>query len=286
MLDLLQDYSFWTVALGTLVLALAASQIGTISVLTRQSLIGDSLGHAAYPGIILSYMVFQSRQPLLLLLGAVGSGYLSYGLVGWLCRRGRTSRVNALALVSAAFFGLGLVLKQYVQGNAAFQGAAQAGLENYVFGQAAFMQLDDVLLICLVALLGLFLFGWHYQSLKLYLFDRQFAKLVGIPVEKIDRLTLFLLLSLIAVGLKVVGAILMSSFLIAPAVFGLLLGKSYGQTLALAAGIASFSALVGTYLSSVVTGLSTGPTIIVCLSVSSLVAFAYVTYIRKENVHA
>lgn len=286
MLELMQDYSFWTVALGTLVLALAASQIGTISVLTRQSLIGDSLGHAAYPGIILSYMVFQSRQPLLLLLGAVGSGYLSYGLVSWLCRRGRTSRVNALALVSAAFFGLGLVLKQYVQGNAVFQGAAQAGLENYVFGQAAFMQLDDVLLICLVALLGLFLFGWYYQSLKLYLFDRQFAKLVGIPVEKIDRLTLFLLLSLIAIGLKVVGAILMSSFLIAPAVFGLLLGKSYGQTLALAAGIASFSALVGTYLSSVVTGLSTGPTIIVCLSVSSLVAFAYVTYIRKENVHA
>ncbi|HEL1586426.1 TPA: metal ABC transporter permease [Streptococcus suis] len=286
MLELMQDYSFWTVAMGTLVLALAASQIGTISVLTRQSLIGDSLGHAAYPGIILSYMVFQSRQPLLLLLGAVGSGYLSYGLVSWLCRRGRTSRVNALALVSAAFFGLGLVLKQYVQGNAVFQGTAQASLENYVFGQAAFMQLDDVLLICLVALLGLFLFGWYYQSLKLYLFDRQFAKLVGIPVEKIDRLTLFLLLSLIAIGLKVVGAILMSSFLIAPAVFGLLLGKSYGQTLALAAGIASFSALVGTYLSSVVTGLSTGPTIIVCLSVSSLVAFAYVTYIRKENVHA
>ncbi len=286
MLELLRDYSFWTVALGTLVLALAASQIGTISVLTRQSLIGDSLGHAAYPGIILSYMVFQSRQPLLLLLGAVGSGYLSYGLVGWLCRRGRTSRVNALALVSAAFFGLGLVLKQYVQGNAVFQGAAQAGLENYVFGQAAFMQLDDVLLICLVALLGLFLFGWHYQSLKLYLFDRQFAKLVGIPVEKIDRLTLFLLLSLIAVGLKVVGAILMSSFLIAPAVFGLLLGKSYAQTLSFSAGIASFSALVGTYLSSVVTGLSTGPTIILCLSVSSLLAFAYVTYMRKENVHA
>ncbi|HEM3716454.1 TPA: metal ABC transporter permease [Streptococcus suis] len=286
MLELMQDYSFWTVALGTLVLALAASQIGTISVLTRQSLIGDSLGHAAYPGIILSYMVFQSRQPLLLLLGAVGSGYLSYGLVSWLCRRGRTSRVNALALVSAAFFGLGLVLKQYVQGNAVFQGTAQAGLENYVFGQAAFMQLDDVLLICLVALLALFLFGWHYQLLKLYLFDRKFAKLVGIPVEKIDRLTLFLLLSLIAVGLKVVGAILMSSFLIAPVVFGLLLGKSYGQTLALAAGIASFSALVGTYLSSIVTGLSTGPTIIVCLSVSSLVAFAYVTYIRKENVHA
>ncbi|HFI0256618.1 TPA: metal ABC transporter permease [Streptococcus suis] len=286
MSDILQDYSFWTVALGTVVLALASSQIGTISVLTKQSLIGDSLGHAAYPGIILSYMVFQSRHPLLLLLGAIVSGYLSYGLVIWLSQKGRHSLVNALALVSASFFGLGLVLKQYVQGNEAFQGSAQAGLENYVFGQAAFIQLDDVVLIGLVSMLALGIFLWKYQSFKLYLFDRQFAKLVGIPVERLDRLTMFLMISLIAVGLKVVGAVLMSSFLIAPAVFGLLLGKSYVQTLGLAAVVATFSAFVGTYLSSVVTGLSTGPTIIVCLSLFALVAFAYVTYVRKENARA
>ncbi|WP_269082028.1 metal ABC transporter permease [Streptococcus sp. X13SY08] len=96
--ELLQDYSFWTVALGTCFLALSASMIGTISVLTKQSLIGDSLGHAAYPGVIFSFIVFQSRNPFLLMLGAVVSGYLSYGLVQLVKRHSQHSLINILAL--------------------------------------------------------------------------------------------------------------------------------------------------------------------------------------------
>ncbi|MFX3937435.1 metal ABC transporter permease, partial [Streptococcus suis] len=59
------------VALGTDSLAVAASTIGSISVLTKQSLLGDALGQASYPGVIVSFMIFQSRNPLYLLLGAV-----------------------------------------------------------------------------------------------------------------------------------------------------------------------------------------------------------------------
>ncbi|WP_192873812.1 metal ABC transporter permease, partial [Streptococcus suis] len=100
--------------------------IGSISVLTKQSLLGDALGHASYPGVIVSFMIFQSRHPLYLLLGAVLSGYLSYALVHWLRRKGGHSLVNALSLVSASFFGLGMVLKNAIQGNEAFAGASQA----------------------------------------------------------------------------------------------------------------------------------------------------------------
>lgn len=286
MFDVLGDYSFWTVALGTMCLALAASAVGTVTVLTKQSLIGDSIGHASYPGVILSFMLFESRHPLLLMLGAVVSGYLSYGLVYWLCLVGRQSLVNALSLVSASFFGLGMVLKNYIQGHEAFAGSAQAGLQTYLFGQAAFIQLDDVVLIGVVSLLGLLLFMWYYQSFKLYLFDQTFARLVGVKVAWLRQVLLFLMICLIAVGLKVVGAVLMSSFLIAPAVFGLLWGKSYHQTLRWSALVASVSAFIGTWVSSLVSGLSTGPAIIVCLSGFTLVSFAYITYIRKENGRA
>ena len=64
MFSLLTEYSFWTVALGTCLLAFASSMVGTISVLTKQSMIGDSLGHAAYPGVVFSFILFQSRIPL------------------------------------------------------------------------------------------------------------------------------------------------------------------------------------------------------------------------------
>ncbi len=60
-------------------------------------------------------MIFQSRHPLYLLLEAVLSGYLSYALVHWLRRKGGHSLVNALSLVSASFFGLGMVLKNAIQ---------------------------------------------------------------------------------------------------------------------------------------------------------------------------
>lgn len=285
MFDIFKEYSFWTVAIGTVSLALATSVIGSISVLTRQSLLGDMLGHATYPGVIFSFMIFQSRQPLYLLLGAVFSGYVSYGLVRWLCDKGGHSLVNALSVVSASFFGLGMVLKNVIQGNEAFSGASQAGLQKYLFGQAAFIQFDDVVLISIVALMALGLFFLFYREYTLYLFDPTFAQVIGVRIALLRRLTMFLMICLIAVGLKLVGAILMSSFLIAPAVFGLLIGKSYHRSLLLASLVAVFSAFVGTWLSSVVPGLSTGPTIIVCLTGLVFIAFIYATYITKENAH-
>lgn len=286
MFEVLKDYSFWTVALGTVSLALATSTVGSVIVLTRQSLLGDTLGHASYPGVILSFMVFQSRQPFLLLLGAIVSGYLSYGLVHWLCKKGGHSLINSLSLVSASFFGLGMVLKNAIQGNEAFSGASQAGLKTYLFGQAAFIKLEDVVLISAVSVIALGLFLFFYQDYKLYLFDTTFAKVVGVRVDFLQRLTRLLMICLIAVGLKLVGAILMSSFLIAPAVFGLLFGKSYHRSLFLASLVAIASAFLGTWSSSVVSGLSTGPTIILFLTAFTLCAFVYVTYVRKENGRA
>ncbi|MBY5034201.1 metal ABC transporter permease [Streptococcus gallolyticus] len=284
MFSLLTEYSFWTVALGTCLLALASSMVGTISVLTKQSMIGDSLGHAAYPGVIFSFILFQSRSPFLLMLGAMFSGYVSYGLVQWLHKNSQHSLINILAFVSSSFFGLGMVLKNYIQGNAQYSNASQAGLATYLFGQAAFIQLDDIFLICLVALVCLVLFFRYYQAFKLYLFDANVASLLGVKVTVLKQLTMFLMICLISVGLKVVGAVLMSSFLIAPAVFGLLLGKNYSQVLFLSVLSAVTSAFLGTWVSSAVSGLSTGPSIIICMTMTTLASFLYVTYIRKENV--
>lgn len=285
MIEVLGDYSFWTVAAGTMCLAVASSVIGTISVLTRQSLIGDSLGHASYPGVLLSFMVFQSRNPFLLMLGAMLSGYLSYALVRWMTQSARQSLVNALSLVSAGFFGLGMVLKQYLQGNATYQGAAQAGLQTYLFGQAAFIQRDDVLLIFGVSMISLLLFLLYYQSFKLYLFDKAFAQVSGVKVVFLERMTMVLMIALIALGLKVVGAVLMSSFLIAPAVFGLLLGASYRQALLLSAVSAVLSAFCGTFISSLVAGLSTGPTMIVFLSLFAFGAFIWTNLFSRGGKH-
>lgn len=284
MLEVLTDYSFVTVAIGTGIFALATALIGTISVLTKQSLVGDTLGHASYPGVIFAFMVFQSRNPLLLMLGAMLSGYLSYGLVYWVKKRSGQPLLNILSLISVSFFGLGMVLKQLLQGSSYFSSAAQAGLQKYLFGQAAFIQLEDIWVIAGVSALALLIFGLTYPAFKLYLFDQGFAQSVGISARILQQLIILLMISLIAVGLKVVGAVLMSAFLIAPATIGFFWARTYSSSLVIASCSALFSALVGTYLSSLISGLSTGPTII--LVMSGLALLSYVLKKRGGRPHA
>lgn len=151
MLKILTDYSFVIVAFGTMVFALASSLVGSISVLKKQSLIGDAIGHASYPGVILAFMAFESRNPLILMMGAKLTGLLSYGLVYLINTYSKQSYINALSLVSASFFGLGMVLKNLIQGNERYQNASQAGLQTYLFGQAAFIQRSDIYLILAVS---------------------------------------------------------------------------------------------------------------------------------------
>lgn len=76
--QVLTSYSFLLIALGTFLLASAAGIIGTVSVLKGQSLIGDAIGHAAYPGIIMAFMVVVSKDPTALLIGALISGACAF----------------------------------------------------------------------------------------------------------------------------------------------------------------------------------------------------------------
>lgn len=272
-MSILFDYSFITVAIGACILALCASIVGTISVLSKQSLIGDTLAHASYPGVILAYMLTQSREPMFLIFGAVFSGYVSYYLVHWLTDYHKHSYVNALTLVSSSFFGLGMVLNQFIQGNKNYSKSAQAGLKNYLFGQAAFIQEADIWLIIIVSSLVLTLFVWQYRAFSLYLSDKTFAKLQGVNVSFLKHISTFMIIILISVGLKVVGAVLMSSFFIAPAVSGMLVQRRFKQSLITSVTVALVCSLIGTYFSSIISGLSTGPAIIVCMSLMTLTLF-------------
>lgn len=272
-MSVLLDYSFLTVAIGACVLAMCASVVGTISVLSKQSLIGDTLAHASYPGVILAYMLTQNREPMTLMFGAVFSGYISYYLVHFLTSYFKHSYVNALTIVSSSFFGIGMVLNQFVQGNKQFSKAAQAGLKNYLFGQAAFIKESDIWLIISVSVIIFILFIWHYQGFKLYLSDRVFAQLQGVNIKLLKHISTFMIIILISVGLKVVGAILMSSFFVAPATAGILAHKKFKGSLLVAMLLGVSCAFVGTLLSSHISGLSTGPAIIVCMSLVTFTLF-------------
>lgn len=265
------SYGFLVVAFGTMILATASAMIGTISVLKGQSLIGDAISHSAWPGIVLAFMIFNTREPLILTLGALISGGFAFYLIQVLHRNSKVSLDTLMAIILSSMFGLGMVLKTYID-SGKFTNASQAGLNHYIFGQAAYLMIKDVYLIAIVSIISLLLLLIFYKEIKAYVFDSVHAHTIGIKPSFFYGILLVMTMALISVGMKVVGAILISSMLIAPGITGLMWSNRFGHTLIIAGVVGAISALIGTYMSTYLRGFSTGPTIILIMSVVCVVS--------------
>lgn len=265
-LSILTSYTFLVVCFGTMILASVAGMIGAVTVLKGQSLIGDAIGHSSYPGVIIAFMIGMALDPVLLLIGATLSGTLAFVLVQFIDVNSKLNLDAILATVLSAFFGLGMVLKSYIQGHPTYVKVPQGGLQNYIFGQAAFIRLVDVQLIFIVAIPSIFLLILFYKEFKLFVFDEIYAKSIGLSPSMMYVIMVLMIMGVIATGLKFVGAILISSFLIVPAITAMQWSNRFNRVLLIAAGVGSFSSFVGTYLSSVYAGMSTGPSIILVMS--------------------
>lgn len=266
-MELITSYSFIIVAIGTFLLAMASGAVGCITVMKGQSLIGDAIGHAAFPGIILAFMLSVSRDPVVLLLGAMVSGTLCFVAIQLIHTQSKLDLDASLAIALSSFFGTGMMLKSYIQGNSKFSGASQSGLQNYIFGQAAYMVREDVVLILAVAVPVLILLVLFYKELKVFIFDEVYSKTIGLNTNFIYPIILLMTMSLISVGLKLVGAILISSLLIVPCITAVQWSNKFHRVLMIASAVGGISALLGTYISTVSNGMSTGPTIIMIMSI-------------------
>ncbi len=269
-ISIITQYSFIVVAIGTMLLAMATGIVGTISILKGQSLIGDAVGHASLPGIILAFMISGRKSSLILMLGAIVAGIVAFILIQIIAEGSKIEADTAMAVILSAMFGMGMVLKSYIQGNQKIQGASQSGLASYIFGQAAYILREDVYIILAVSVISLALFIVFYKEIKVYVFDMVYAYTIGINSRLTSLLIMIITMILIAAGLKAVGAILISSMLITPAVTGLQWSKSYEKVLVIAAVTGAVSAFLGTFISSAVKGFSTGPSIILIMSVIAL----------------
>lgn len=260
---LVTDYTLRTVALGSAILGLVSGALGTYAVLRGQSLIGDAISHAALPGIALAFLLTGSRVTLVLLLGALAAGWLATLAVMVVTQTSRITFDSALGLVLSVFFGVGLMLLTYIQQTA---GAQQAGLDTFLFGQAATLVTEDVWTMAglgAIALLGMAL---CWKEFKLLSFDPAFARSLGLPIRMLDTLLMTLMVLAIVIGLQTVGVVLMSAMLVAPAAAARQWTDRLGMMVLLSMVFGVAAGVSGALISSLVANLPTGPTIVLCVS--------------------
>ncbi|MGD9712345.1 MAG: metal ABC transporter permease, partial [Thermomicrobiales bacterium] len=257
------DYTLRTIALGAAVLGIVAGAMGCFAVLRRQSLVGDAMSHAALPGIAIAYMVTGKKDSLVLLTGAALAGWLATLAILSIVRTSRVKFDSALGLVLSVFFGFGLMLLTFLQQE---PDASQAGLDKFLFGQAATLVERDVRIMAGlgVVALGILLLLW--KEFKLLSFDQDFAASTGSPVRLLDVLLTSLIVVAIVVGLQAVGVVLMSAMIVAPAAAARQWTDRLGVMVVLAALIGALSGITGATISSTTERMPTGPTIVVVVT--------------------
>lgn len=270
--DLIFDYTLRTVALGAAILGIASGALGSFAVLRRQSLLGDAISHAALPGIVLAFLLTRSREPLVLLLGAMIAGWIATLAMLNITRTTRLKDDSALGLVLSVFFGFGLMLLTFTQ---KLPDATQAGLDKFLFGQAATLIERDVVTMGIISAVALILLAVFWKEFKLATFDREFAGSLGYSVRMLDVILTTLLVVAIVVGLQTVGVVLMSAMVVAPAAAARQWTDRLSRMVVLAGMFGAVSGVSGTLISSSGARLPTGPLIVLCMTAIAVFSFLF-----------
>ncbi|MEZ4748163.1 MAG: metal ABC transporter permease [Calditrichia bacterium] len=268
--DIINDYTLRTVALGAATLGIISGTLGSYAVLRKQSLLGDAISHAALPGIALAFLLTGSKSTVVLLIGAAIAGWLATLNMLSIVQTTRIKEDSALGLVLAVYFGLGLVLLTYIQ---KLPIATQAGLEKFLFGQAATLLESDVITMAIVGSVTIGITILFWKEFKLLTFDVEFGASLGLPIRRLDILLTTLLVIAIVIGLQTVGVVLMSAMVIAPAAAARQWTHKLGVMLLLSGIFGAIAGVSGAVISSLAPKIPTGPVIVLCVSAIVILSF-------------
>jgi manganese/zinc/iron transport system permease protein len=215
------------------------------------------------PGIALAFLLTGLKAPLVLILGAVAAGWVGTLLVMSIVNTTRLKSDTALGIVLSVFFGFGLVLLTFIQ---KLPNAAQAGLDKFLFGQAAGLLERDVITMAGVGTLTLLTLVVFWKEFKLLTFDTEFGASLGFPMRALDVLLITLLVIAIVLGLQTVGVVLMSAMVVAPAAAARQWTDRLEVMVGLSALFGALAGVSGAVISSTTSRLPTGPTIVLCIS--------------------
>lgn len=252
------------VLFGCTILGISSGLIGCFAVLRRESLMGDAMAHAALPGVCLAFLVTGTRHPLFILLGATFTGLIGGLLILFIQRNSRIKNDAALGIILSVFFAAGIVLLSYIQ-QVGLSG--QAGLETFLFGQAASMAESDVLTLGVMAGVLVVLVVLFFKEFQMVSFDPGFTASLGFPVHGLDIFLTFLIVLAVMIGLQVVGVVLMAAMLILPASAARQWTNKLERMLVLSAVFGGFSGATGAGISTMVGGLPTGPVMVTSAAV-------------------
>jgi manganese/iron transport system permease protein len=223
--------------IAALLIGVVCAVMGTFVVLKGLAFIGDAVSHAAFPGLVIAYML---GAPLYLggAVAAVGTS-LAIGLVA---RRGRLRFDTSVGVLFAGTFAFGVLMFSTIKGYV-------TDLLGYLLGNVLGIGIGDLIQVAVLGTIVLAIVLAIRKELLFATFDPLGAAASGLPVAGLEYLLLALLGVTIVVSIQAVGIIMVVAMLVTPAATAQLVVVRFGRMMSLAVALAAVSAVTGLYLS-------------------------------------
>ena len=243
--DPMLDLLLHPLTLGFMQRALAASVlvggltalVGAYVVLKGLAFIGDAISHAAFPGVVVAFMLKLPIYP-----GAIVAALLTAVGVGWVSRRAALRLDTSIGVLFAGAFAAGVLLISTIKGYA-------GDLMSFLFGNVLAVTTSDLVVVAVLSLFVVLALAATYKELLFATFDPLGAQAAGYPVGLLEYGLLVLVALAIAVSIQVVGIILVVAMLVTPAATAQLLTRRFGSLLILSVLLSVTESVVGLYLS-------------------------------------
>ncbi len=225
------EYAFMQNAFVVSVLiSLVCPMIGMFLVLRRYSMIGDTLAHASLAGVAVGLLV--KANPIV-------SAFAVTSLFGLLIEmlRQRFRRYAELILVIILSLSVGIAI------TIISSGLVHTNVEAFLFGSILTVTPDDVMAVAVLSVVALATIYFLYPQLVMLTFDEDGAQIAGVKTRLINYVFALLVAAMIAVSIRVVGILVISSLIALPVAAALQLGRGFKVTM-LAAMLLSFVAIM------------------------------------------
>jgi manganese/iron transport system permease protein len=223
--------------IAAVLVGIVCAVMGTFVVLKGLAFIGDAVSHAAFPGLVIAYIL---GAPLYIggAVAAVGTA-LAIGLVS---RRARLRFDTSVGVLFAGTFAFGVMLFSTIKGYV-------TDLLGYLLGNVLGIGVGDLIQVAVLGAVVLAIVLAVRKELLFATFDPLGAAASGLPVAGLEYLLLALLGVTIVVSIQAVGIIMVVAMLVTPAATAQLVVVRFGRMMSVAVALAAVSAVVGLYLS-------------------------------------
>jgi zinc transport system permease protein len=253
MIEMLQYPFFQKAIIGGIIIAFLGSYYGVFVVQRKMSFLGSGLAHAAFGGV--SIGLFMQSSPLWI---AAIFTFVVAMLIVWLRNKTKLATDTLIGVFFAVSVAVGIIL-------ISLGGNLNVDAHSYLFGSVLTINQNDLIFGAILVAITVITIFTHWGKWSYATFDEELAKADGLNVKLHDHILAGLLAVTIVIAIKMVGILLISSFIVIPAAAARMLSRTFPVMTIISIIIGILTSLFGLWF-SVVLDLPVGASVVILQS--------------------